>query len=43
MGYVDMAFCRLGQELVVDTDRVELPVVVCEKPLYAGGTCRASV
>lgn len=43
MGYVDASLAGAGQELVVDTGRVELPVVVCEKPLYPGGTCRASV
>ena len=43
MGYVDSTFCRLGQELVVHTGKVELPVVVCDKPMYAAGTCRASV
>jgi aminomethyltransferase len=43
MGYVDSEFCRPGQELVVSTGKVELPVAVREKPLYAGGTCRASV
>jgi aminomethyltransferase len=43
MGYVDSDFCRPGQELVVSTGKVELPVAVREKPLYAGGTCRASV
>jgi aminomethyltransferase len=43
MGYVDSDFCRPGQELVVNTGKVELPVAVREKPLYAAGTCRASV
>jgi len=43
MGYVDASLAKTGQELVVDTGRVELPVVVCEKPLYTDGTCRASV
>jgi len=43
MGYVDSEFCCLGQELVVNTGKVELPVVVCDKPMYAAGTCRASV
>ena len=43
MGYVDSDLSRPGQELVVNTGKVELPVVVSEKPLYAGGTCRTSV
>jgi hypothetical protein len=43
MGYVDASLVVPGQELTVDTGRVELPVVVCEKPLYTAGTCRASV
>jgi aminomethyltransferase len=43
MGYVDAPLAVPGQELTVDTGRVELPVVVSEKPLYTHGTCRASV
>jgi len=43
MGYVDTPLAEAGQELVVDTGRVELPVVVSQKPLYTGGTCRADV
>ncbi len=43
MGYVDAAFCRPGQELVVNTGKVSLQVVVSEKPLYASGTCRVNV
>ena len=40
MGYVELASADAGRGLVVDTGRAELPVVVAEKPLYGGGTCR---
>lgn len=43
MGYVDASLSDVGQELVVDTGRVELPIVISKKPLYSGGTCRTNV
>jgi len=43
MGYVDAAAAEIGQQLVVDTGKVELPVVVSDKPLYTAGTCRVKV
>jgi len=43
MGYVETPLARPDTPLVIDTGRAELEVTVCEKPLYIGGTCRASV
>jgi aminomethyltransferase len=40
MGYVQASLARVGQPLVVDTGRCELPVMVVRKPLYPDGTCR---
>ena len=40
LAYVEAPLADVGRELVVDTGRCELPVTVCEKPLYVNGTCR---
>jgi len=40
MGYVEADLARPGREMLVNTGRVELPVTICDKPLYTGGTCR---
>jgi glycine cleavage system aminomethyltransferase T len=40
MGYVEAALAAIGTELVVKTERAELPVTVCPRPLYDKGTCR---
>ncbi|KPJ69493.1 MAG: hypothetical protein AMS14_11580 [Planctomycetes bacterium DG_20] len=40
MGYVEADLAESGQELLVDTGRCELAVMVCDKPLYRNGTCR---
>jgi aminomethyltransferase len=40
MGYVQAALAADGSELVVKTERAELPVTVCAKPLYDKATCR---
>jgi aminomethyltransferase len=41
MGYVEAPLAAAGTVLVVKTERAELPVTVCPKPLYDKGTCRA--
>lgn len=43
MGYVDINASQTGAELVVKTQRAELPVKVAEKPIYTKGTCRIKV
>lgn len=40
MGFVDPEAGAPGTTLVIRTARAELPVNVCEKPLYREGTCR---
>ena len=42
MGYVEASFAEAGRHLAVDTGRCELAVVVCDRPLYRGGTCRTN-
>jgi aminomethyltransferase len=43
MGYVDQNVSQTGCELVVKTQRAELPIKVSDKPIYANGTCRNKV
>lgn len=43
MGYIQRAAAMPGTDLVVATGRGELPVRVCEKPLYGGGSCRTKL
>jgi len=40
LGYVAPHLTEPGRELIVSTGRAEIPVTVCEKPLYKQGTCR---
>jgi hypothetical protein len=43
MGYVRADLAEAGRELLVNTGRVELPVVIQKKPLYTKGTCRTDL
>lgn len=43
MGYVDIGVSQANTELIVKTQRAELPVKVSEKPIYTHGTCRNKV
>ena len=41
--YVKTALSAPGTELAVNLGRAELPITVCEKPLYKTASCRANV
>lgn len=43
MGYVAADCAAAGTGLTIQTDRGELEVEICDKPLYKGGTCRKAL
>lgn len=43
MGFVRSDLAEPGTELIVRTDRAEIPVEVKKRPLYEGGSCRSKL
>lgn len=40
LGYVDTAYAKIGQKILVKSDKTEIEAVIAEKPFYRQGTAR---